>query len=64
MDLWFVLHLFYFMILTLKYVFLGTDRMIQDLEAMLGPKPAWLWQICTVSWKFVSPLVLIVILSF
>jgi hypothetical protein len=38
--------------------------MIQDLEAMLGPKPAWLWKICIVSWKFVSPLVLIVNRSF
>lgn len=39
----------------------GTDRLINDIEAMLGKKPDWLWKICIISWKYISPLVLIVI---
>jgi SNF family Na+-dependent transporter len=39
----------------------GTDQLIKDIEAMIGPKPRSFWYIWIISWKFVTPLVLIVI---
>ncbi len=39
----------------------GTDRMIRDIECMIGPKPKWFWKIWIFCWKFVCPLVLLVI---
>lgn len=43
-------------------IFKGTDRLIDDIESMIGPKPKWFWKIWTISWKFISPIVLIVLI--
>jgi solute carrier family 6 amino acid transporter-like protein 5/7/9/14 len=40
----------------------GTDRLVIDMERMLGKKPKWLWKICVISWKFISPCVLILVI--
>lgn len=40
----------------------GTDRLINDIESMVGPKPKWFWTLATVSWKFICPLMLGIIL--
>ena len=38
----------------------GCDRLIFDIECMVGPKPKWFWMIWKIAWKFICPLVLIV----
>ena len=42
----------------------GTDRLIIDLERMLGKQPVWMWKICILSWKFISPITIIVKIVF
>uniref|UniRef100_A0A3P8VPR3 Transporter n=1 Tax=Cynoglossus semilaevis TaxID=244447 RepID=A0A3P8VPR3_CYNSE len=39
----------------------GIDRFCEDLEFMIGHKPSIFWQI---SWRFISPLIILVILVF
>ena len=36
----------------------GTEKLIKDIESMVGPKPRWFWLIATISWKFICPLML------
>lgn len=40
--------------------YIGTDRLIADIEAMIGKKPAWFWWIWKISWKFTCPIILFV----
>ncbi|KAF3833653.1 hypothetical protein F7725_024857 [Dissostichus mawsoni] len=49
-----------FEMISIVYIY-GIDRFNEDLEFMVGHKPNIFWQI---SWRFVSPLVVLVILVF
>ena len=42
----------------------GTDRLIDDIELMIGKKPKWFWMMWKISWKFICPAVLIVKICF
>ncbi|XP_042362243.1 sodium-dependent neutral amino acid transporter B(0)AT1-like [Plectropomus leopardus] len=49
-----------FEMIAVVYIY-GIDRFNEDLEFMVGHKPGILWQI---SWRFISPLIVLVILVF
>lgn len=40
----------------------GTDRLVKDIESMIGEKPKWFWNIWIYSWKFSCPFVLVAII--
>jgi hypothetical protein len=42
-------------------LFEGTKQLIQDIEQMIGPKPNWFWYIWIFSWRFLTPITLLVI---
>ncbi|KAM9385719.1 sodium-dependent neutral amino acid transporter B(0)AT1-like [Pholidichthys leucotaenia] len=47
-------------LIAVSYIY-GIDRFNKDLEFMIGKKPCIFWQI---SWRFISPLIILVILVF
>lgn len=49
-----------FEMIAVVYIY-GIDRFNEDLEFMIGHKPSIFWQ---VSWRFISPLIVLVILVF
>lgn len=38
----------------------GTERLVKDIECMIGEKPKWFWNTWIICWKFICPAVLIV----
>ncbi|XP_045914154.1 sodium-dependent neutral amino acid transporter B(0)AT1-like [Micropterus dolomieu] len=50
----------FFEMIAVVYIY-GIDRFNKDLEFMIGRKPSIFWQ---VSWRFISPLIVVVILVF
>jgi SNF family Na+-dependent transporter len=42
--------------------FYGTQQLTKDIEAMVGEKPKWIWIALTISWKFICPFMLALIL--
>uniref|UniRef100_A0A3Q3X9R5 Transporter n=1 Tax=Mola mola TaxID=94237 RepID=A0A3Q3X9R5_MOLML len=49
-----------FEMIAIVYIY-GIDRFNKDLEFMVGKKPSMFWQ---VTWRFISPLIILVILVF
>uniref|UniRef100_A0A3B4XC95 Transporter n=1 Tax=Seriola lalandi dorsalis TaxID=1841481 RepID=A0A3B4XC95_SERLL len=49
-----------FELIAVVYIY-GIDRFNEDMEFMIGHKPSIFWQ---VSWRFISPLIILVILVF
>ena len=42
----------------------GVEKLIRDIECMIGQKPRWFWLIWKISWLFITPGVLVVIKIF
>lgn len=48
--------------LTCFAFYLGTKRLVEDIEKMIGPKPKWFWWIWIISWRFITPIALLAVL--